>query len=551
MSVQKIMVKLNGKEQEVASGSTLLELAQMAAPSASGPYVGAWVDSTLSELTSRITKPCEVRFIDMLDIEGNLMYMRSLCFVFIRAARELFGDARVTIEHSVGGGLYAEIHAPLKSKDVEAVEARMHAIVEEDSPFVRHTVSREEAMALFEKDGQLDKVRLLAYRPFDYFNLYENGGIEDYFYGLMVPSTGYLTQFRLFAYYPGIVIYYPRHDAEYAPEKYRKEPKLSAVFREAKRWSRILSCENVCDLNELVDTGGISEFIRVNEALHEKKIIEIAENCCRNEGERRLILVAGPSSSGKTTFAQRLSIHLRVLGKKPVSISVDNYYKNRADIPPDEDGKPDLEHIEAIDVQRFNDHLLALLQGEEVELWQYDFASGMHVPGRRLKIQPDQPLIVEGIHGLNPDLTPMVPDDIKFKVYVSALTQLNLDDHNRISSTDCRLIRRLVRDSKFRASDAEKTLSMWASVQKGEKRFIFPFLGEADMIFNSTLVYELAVLKKYALPVVNAVNEDSAFFNETRRLRKFLNYFVSMEDETDIPTTSIMREFIGSSCFVY
>jgi len=289
----------------------------------------------------------------------------------------------------------------------------------------------------------------------------------------------------------------------------------------------------------------------VNEALHEKKIIEIAENCCKNEGEKRLILIAGPSSSGKTTFAQRLSIHLRVLGKRPVSVSVDNYYKDRSRVPLDEDGKPDLEHLDAIDVQQFNEQLLALLQGEEVQLIRYDFGIGRHVPGRTIRIAPDQPIIVEGIHGLNPGLTPMLPDDMKYKIYITALTHLNLDDHNRIFSTDCRLIRRLVRDSKFRSASGEKTLEMWESVQKGEKRFIFPFFEEADAIFNSMLVYELSVLKKYALPLINAVDAQSPYFNEAARLRKFLNYFLALKDESDIPTTSILREFIGSSCFIY
>ena len=548
---EKITVTIGGKDFEVEAGTRLDALTKKAAPSENGPYLGAWVDHTLTELTGTVTRSCNVRFVDIGDKEGNLMYARSLCLVFVRAARELFRDARITIEYSVNGGLYAEIHAPIKHKDVVALEARMRAIVREDSPFVRRTVSKEEAMAIFEKDGQMDKVRLLSYRPFDYFNLYENGGYKDYFYGLMAPSTGYLKQFRIFASYPGVILYYPRHDRDYAPEKFKKEPKLSAVFREAKRWARILGCENVCDLNELVDNGGIGEFIRVNEALHEKKNIEIAENCCKDEGEKRLILIAGPSSSGKTTFAQRLSIHLRVLGKRPVSISVDNYYKSRSDIPLDEDGKPDLEHLNAIDVQRFNEQLLALLQGEEVELVRYDFATGRHVPGRTLRLTPDQPIIVEGIHGLNPGLTPMLTDDMKYKIYITALTHLNLDDHNRISSNDCRLIRRLVRDSKYRSASGEITLEMWESVQKGEQRFIFPFLGEADMVFNSMLVYELAVLKKYALPLINAVDAQSPYFNEAARLRKFLNYFTSLRDESDIPTTSILREFIGSSCFIY
>jgi len=287
----------------------------------------------------------------------------------------------------------------------------------------------------------------------------------------------------------------------------------------------------------------------VNEALHEKKIIEAAEEITREGKEKRLILIAGPSSSGKTTFAQRLSIHLRVLGKRPVSISVDNYYRSRGEIPRDALGMPDLEHIDAIDVSLFNEQIFALFQGAEVELPRFDFQLGRRVPGPKLQISSQQPIIVEGIHGLNPALTPIIPDDIKYRIYVSALTQLNLDDHNRIPGTDCRLLRRLVRDQKFRNSSAERTLGMWESVRRGEERFIFPFQEEADMIFNSTLVYEIAVLKKYALPVIETVQEQSEHFSEASRLRKFLNYFTALEDESDIPITSILREFIGESCF--
>jgi uridine kinase len=549
MNEEAVLVEYDGKRHEVKIGTTLQSLAGQAKPSNRGPYVAARVNGVLAELTNKIYKPCTVQFIDSMDKEGNLMVLRGLCFVLVRAARELFAGARVTIEHSLGGGLYAEIHTKISSHDVEALEKRMHEIAEEDSPFVRHTVSTEEAMELFERDGQPDKVRLLAYRPFDFFRLYENGGVQDYFYGLMVPSTGYLKEFRLFSHYPGVVLCHPRPDRAQVPEELKKEPKLSTVYREAKHWASILNCENVCDLNDMVKTGQIGDFIRVNEALHEKKIIEAAEEITREGKEKRLILIAGPSSSGKTTFAQRLSIHLRVLGKRPVSISVDNYYRSREEIPRDAFGMPDLEHIDAIDVSLFNEQIFALFQGAEVELPRFDFQLGRRVPGPKLQISSQQPIIVEGIHGLNPALTPIIPDDIKYRIYVSALTQLNLDDHNRIPGTDGRLLRRLVRDQKFRNSSAERTLGMWESVRKGEERFIFPFQEEADMIFNSTLVYEIAVLKKYAVPVIETVQEQSEHFSEAARLKKFLNYFTTLEDESDIPTTSILREFIGESCF--
>ena len=549
MSKEKVLIEIDGQTHEVKVGTLLSELTELQEPSPYGPYVGARVNGVLCELTNKIYKPCTVHFIDGTDKEGHLMVIRSLCFLFIRAARELFEDARVTIEHSLGGGLYAEIHTKTQSGDINRLEARMREIVEEDSPFKRMTVSREEAIELFERDGQRDKVRLLEYRSFNFFRLYENGGIQDYFYGLMVPSTGYIRGFKLHSYYPGVVICYPGMDGKQTPGSFHKEPKMAAAYREAKLWASILNAENVCDLNDMVATNRIGEFIRVNEALHEKKIIRAAEEICKDDMGKRLILIAGPSSSGKTTFAQRLSIHLRVLGKRPVSISLDNYYKSRDLVPLDAFGKPDLEHIDAIDVKLLNDHIFGLFEGAEVELPLFDFLQGKRVPGEKLRITPDQPLILEGIHGLNPSLTPMIPDEMKYRIYISALTQLNLDDHNRIPSTDGRLLRRLVRDHQFRASDAERTLSMWDSVRAGEEHFIFPYQEEADMIFNSTLVYEIAVLKKYAVPIIETVSEQSVYADEAARLRKFLNYFISLEDETDVPTTSILREFIGNSCF--
>ncbi len=550
MSIEKVLVKIDGHERDIEIGTSLEDLADRITKSSNKRYIGARVNGVISELHNRIYKSCEVEFVDMLDKEGNRMYMRSLCFVYLRAVRELFGKTRVTIEHSVGGALYTEIHTSISEDDIISLENRMREIIEENSAFVGRTVSREEAIELFKEDGQNDKVRLLKYRPFDYFRLYKNGEIEDYLYGLMAPSTGYVSEFKLFSYYPGIIIYYPRRGIEYHPERFNRKHKLSYVYREAKRWASILNCENVCDLNEMIQKEKIGDFIRVNEALHEKKIIEIASQICESSTAKRLVLIAGPSSSGKTTFAQRLIVHLRVLGKRPVAISLDNYYKNNYEIERDENGEQDLENINAIDVKLFNEQLSMLFKGEEVEIPRYDFTTGRRTKGELLKIDEDQIIIVEGIHGLNPDLTMSIEKDIKFKIYISALTQLNIDDHNRIPSTDCRLLRRLVRDYKYRAASGEKTFSMWQSVRAGEEKFIFPFQEESDAIFNSTLVYEIAILKNMALPIINDVDEKSEYYYEATRLRKFLNYFSSFNDVCDIPNNSIMREFIGGSCFL-
>lgn len=483
------------------------------------------------------------------DTEGGLIYERSLRFVFLLALHQLFPSCRVRIEHSIGRGVYGTVSGLLLTPErVNQIRARMREIVAQNLPFERREVSRGEAMAFFEETGQSDKVRLLRYRPSERFTLYRAGDMMEYFYGVMTPSTGYTPVFDLRLQLPGFVLQLP--DAEH-PERvapFVQLPMLMKTFAQSARWDRILGCKNAADLNEMVEKRSLREFIRVNEALQEKAIFSIADQFA--ESGARVLLVAGPSSSGKTTFTHRLSIALRVLGMRPMQVSLDDYYLDRDEIEREPDGSVDLEKLSTLDVPLFNEHLARLVQGETVETPTFDFTVGRRSPQTHtLHAAADQPILIEGIHGLNDELTASIARDNKFKVYISALTTLNLDDHNRIRTTDARLLRRMVRDYQFRNTPPEETLAMWPSVRRGEEKYIFPFQEEADVMFNSSLDYEMAILKKYIYPRLAAIEPSSPHYTMARRLVKFLNYFQTADMEDEIPVNSILREFVGGCCF--
>lgn len=481
--------------------------------------------------------------------EARRIYERSARLLVLLALRAVCPGARVRFEHSIGQGLYMNVEGvSLTASLVRAIEAEMHRIAERDLPIVRSRWTREAARAYFHAQGQEDTVRLLRYRPFDYFDVYTCDGLSEYFYGDMAPSTGAVRSFALRFYYPGMVLLLPGEDLSGPPAPFVERPQLMRTYAQANECSRILQCETAADLNDIIARGEARTFIRVSEAMQERAIAQIAESIARRGA--RIVFVAGPSSSGKTTFANRLGIQLRVSGRQPVAISLDNYYRNRGDVPLRPDGQPDLECLEAIDVPLFNEQLVDLLAGREVELPRYSFKTKCREPkGERLSVTQDQVLIVEGIHGLNDRLSADIPSELKFLVYVSALTQLNLDCHNRIRTTDVRLMRRMVRDSMSRDTAAETTLQMWDSVREGEEKYIFPFQERADVMFNSSLLYEIAVLKKYAYPMLDAVTQESPYYVRARRLIKFLNYFLDCDDEREIPPTSILREFIGGCTF--
>lgn len=514
--------------------------------------VAALVDNELRELHNRLDEDCELKFITATSSVGSRIYQRSLVFVFIRACMELFSDCRVSVEHSIGKGLYCEVHykRDLDEKDVERIEERMTELIQEDVPFIKSRVPVDEAKDIFRDYGQMSKVKLLKYREKPYINLYQCGWLKNYFYGYMVPSTGYLKDFRLKFYAPGVVIQYPMAELGGKLGEFEEQPKLFKIFRESEVWGEILEIDHVASLNDLIVAKREGEFIRIQEGLHEKKIAEIADMITEHIEQKQLILIAGPSSSGKTTFAQRLMVQLKVNGLKPVAISLDDYFVDRDKTPRDENGEYDFESLYAIDLPLFNQHLEALLREEEVEIPTFNFHTGKReYHGHKLKINHGQPIILEGIHGLNEELTRSIPKERKFKIYISALTQLNIDEHNRIPTTDSRLIRRIVRDYKYRSNDATRTLSLWPSVRRGEERNIFPFQEEADVMFNSALFYEMSILKKYAEPLLRQVDTTSPHFSEAKRLLKFLSYFVALENEIDVPRTSILREFIGGGAF--
>lgn len=548
----KIRLTIEDRIHEYEPGLSLAEISRDFVRPERGPIVGAKIGNDLRDLWFVPTEDAEVAWIDLTHPDGTRIYARSLSFVLIRAVRELFPGARVTIEHSLCKGIFGEIHhgRELTEEDVSAIAARMAEIIAGDEPFVKTELPLEEAIALFAKDGQEDKVRLLKYRQVPKVKVYWCGRFPDYFYGYTVPRTGYLKIFGLRPYKPGFLLQFPLPEDPTALPSFVDQPKLARIFYEFERWGQILEIDDVGALNDNIAGGNGPELIRISEALHEKKIAQIADMIYANRERARVVLIAGPSSSGKTTFIQRLAIQLRVLGLRPITISLDDYFVPREKTPRGEDGKPDFEALAAIDLDLFNRQLLMLLRGEEVVVPRYDFIQGRPAAnGRRLRLaERDGIILVEGIHGLNESLTPAIPREEKFKIYVSALTQLNLDHHNRIPTTDTRIIRRIVRDHKFRGHSALQTIRLWPGVRRGEERNIFPFQEEADVMFNSALPYELAVLRPFAEPLLREIGPEVEEYSEAKRLLKFLSYFLPL-DTAEVPANSILREFIGESCF--
>lgn len=552
MENKKIKLDVIGMgEITIEKGESLLDVLKKIYPDKIKTFLGARVNNEVKYLDFAPEDDSIIQFIDITDEDGMRIYSRTISFVYIKACNDLYKDCTATIEHSLSKGLYSEIHMKrnLNLDDIDAIKERMRQIIDMDIPIKRKLISVDEAKTIFEKQNMKEKLRLLKYRQKKTIHVYELGDLYDTFYGYLAPSTGYIKDFNLQYYHPGIIIQFPRKDGNFKIPKFEEQNKLAKIFKEAEEWGDILDVGYVGALNEKIEYGEIEDIIRISEALHEKKIAYIADKITSDE-DIRVILIAGPSSSGKTTFAQRLSIQLKVNGKRPISISLDDYFVDREKTPRNEKGEYDFESIEALDVRQFNQDLIMLMEGEEVELPTFNFLTGRReYTGRKIKIDKDQPIIIEGIHGLNEKLSSLIPHKNKFKIYISALTQLNIDSHNRIPTTDTRLIRRIVRDSKFRGNDALRTLELWEAVKNGEETNIFPFQEEADVMFNSALVYELSILKKYAEPLLNKVDRTSKYYSESKRLLKFLSYFKSADNEAIIPNTSIIREFIGGSCF--
>ena len=541
-------LKMNGIEMSCAQGTKWCELLEKL-PDRGRGALGVNVQGKTYSLNEQAVEYAYARILTYADEEGRRIYERSLQMLFLTAMHRLYPKERVRIQHSFGQGLYIDITGMIPDGEMlKRVEEEMQRLVEQDLPIRRRNVSTDDAKDYFEKTGQQDRLRILGYRTFKHFTLYEIDGCEDYFYGEMTPSTGYLKVFGIVPYATGLVLMQPdvKNPDRVAP--FRDLPKLMKTYAETAEWHAILGCENAADLNDMITDHQLRQFIRVNEALQERKIQQIADQFIASGA--RVMLIAGPSSSGKTTFAHRLAIALRVHGLRPLKLSLDDYYRDRDSLPKEPDGSIDLERLDALDTALLCDHLPRLLNGETVQAPEFDFKSGKRTDRTHaVRLESGQPIIIEGIHGLNDRLTESVPRSMKFKIYISALTMLNLDDHNRIRTTDARLLRRIVRDNLFRGTLPEETMRMWASVRRGEENYIFPFQEEADAMFNSSLAYELPIMKKYAYPLLVAIQPESPYYTLARRLVKFLNYIQTADVEDEIPVNSILREFIGGCCF--
>ncbi len=544
----------DGKIVTYEAGTSLQQIASDLQANFRSPIVAAKLDNEFHELSYVPKKGGKLILIDLSVEDGVRVYSRSLSLVLVKAAAEIFPHCKVRLEHSLSKGIYGELdfpdHHPFTEADLQQIVERMWEIIKADLPIRKETVPLSTAIELFKNMGQPDKVRLLQFRNKPEVKLYHCGDYTDYFYGYMVPSTGFLKKFELKYYLPGFILLYPSVTNPWEVPEFVEQRKLARIFYEFEKWGQILEISDVGELNHQIAKGKGADLIRIAEALHEKKIAQIADMITADRERIRLILIAGPSSSGKTTFAQRLSVQLRVNGLRPISISLDDFFVERQYTPVGPDGLPDYESLAAIEVKLFNETLTSLIHGFPVNLPVYNFQKGIReFRSQPVQIGKDQPIIIEGIHGLNEKLTAEIPKANKFKIYISALTQLNIDDHNRIPTTDNRIIRRIVRDNQFRGHDALTTIGLWPMVRRGEEQYIFPFQEEADVMFNSALIYELAVLKNFAEPLLENISPDFPEFSEAKRLLKFLSYFLPL-DGSEIPLNSLLREFIGNSCFV-
>lgn len=548
-----VNVKINDELVNVKKGVLIRELVEKYQDKEGYDVILAKINGKLQELNKAVTQDCTLEFLTTASKDGSKTYMRGMIFLLIKAFYDVVGNdniERFYVEFSLGPGYYCEYKGKVTLDEalLEKVDARMRELVAEDMPFIKKSVDTDEAIRLFKNHGMTDKEKLFKYRRVSKTNIYSLGDFEDYFYGYMPVSTGILKYFKLHLFDDGLIIQLPTSKTPDVIDSYEPQIKLFNTLKESNQWGRTMEVDTIGALNDVISSGRINELMLVQEAFQEKKIAQIAQQIV-DAKTKKIIMIAGPSSSGKTSFSHRLSIQLMTHGLKPHPIAVDNYFVNRADTPLDEDGNYNFECIEAIDTEQFNKDMTALLNGETVEIPSFNFKTGQReYKGNFLKIGKDDILVVEGIHCLNDKLSYSLPISSKFKIYISALTQINIDEHNRISTTDGRLIRRIVRDSRTRGTKAKDTIKMWPSVRRGEDENIFPFQGEADVMFNSALIYELAVLKQYIEPVLFEISKDCPEYIEAKRLLKFTDYVVGV-GSNEIPKNSILREFVGGSCF--
>ena len=553
MDKKMFKVVIAGETRMYPEGTTYREIVDEIGIHTETPVILVMVNGKLRELQKRLKSDCTLEFVTTKDHIGFETYKRSVCLVLLRAIYDVAGREnvdKVMIHYSVGNGYYftMEGKAALDQDFLDKVKLQMHKLADECTPIGKRSVNTDEAVALFHKHRMYDKEKLFRFRRVSKVNIYNIGYYDDYFYGYMADHAGYVQYFDLKLYDEGFVLELPERKNPSVIPPFQPQDKIFHVQKESQEWAEKMDISYVGDLNDRITKEGISNILLVQEALQEAKISDIAQRIV-SEGNKKFIMIAGPSSSGKTSFSHRLSIQLTAHGMKPHPIGVDNYFKNREDTPFDEFGEKNYECLEAIDVEQFNKDMLALLNGERVELPVFNFKTGLReYKGDFLQLGKDDVLVIEGIHGLNDRLSYALPAESKFKIYISALTQLNIDEHNRIPTTDGRLIRRIVRDARTRGTSAKETIARWPSVRRGEEANIFPYQEEADVMFNSALVYELACLKVYAEPLLFGIDKSEPEYLEAKRLLKFLDYFISVPSE-DIPHNSLLREFVGGSCF--
>ena len=546
-------VTIQGETKQYPEGISYGDIVKEYKGTTEAPVILVMADGRLRELHKHLKSDCEIQFVTTKDPIGHKTYCRSATMILLKAIYDVAGQEnidKVVIHYSIGDGYYFTMKGPMElTQDfIDRVKAQMHKIVDANLPIVKRSVSTSEAVALFHKHHMYDKELLFNYRRGSKVNLYSIESFEDYFYGFMANHTGFIKTFDLFLYEGGFVLQLPtRKEPDKVPE-FKPREKVFYVQKESQEWGDKLDIATVGELNEKVTRGGIQDILLIQEAMQEAKISEIAARIA-SERNKKFVMIAGPSSSGKTTFSHRLSIQLAAHGMKPHPIAVDNYFVDRHLTPVDEFGEKNFECLEAIDVEKFNEDMLALLDGKRVEMPVFNFKTGTReYKGDFLQLEKDDVLVIEGIHGLNDKLSYALPKESKFKIYISALTQLNIDEHNRIPTTDGRLIRRIVRDARTRGTSAKETIARWSSVRRGEEQNIFPFQEEADAMFNSALIYELACLKVYAEPLLFGIDKSETEYIEAKRLLKFFEYFVPVPSEA-VPHNSILREFIGGSCF--
>ena len=549
------MIKVTAGQSiyEVEEGTTLEQLAKQLQKKEEPVILLAYMDGKLTELFTEIKKDCHVRFVTLKEQAGYMAYKRTATFIFLKACEDLLGkgeSTKIAIDYSIGNSIFCDFSSMeriVDDKFAHSIQKRMEQLYESDLPITKRSLDTDQASRYFDSVGLKGKRELFKFRRESKTNIYSMDGYDNYFYGYMAPSTGYIPTFLVSVYQHGVVLQIPKRKQTEEIVPFTPQPKLFHVMQRSREWTKTMGVDTVGALNNEITYGNINHLILLQEGLQEKLLADISDEIVSKN--KRIILIAGPSSSGKTTFSHRLSIQLEIAGLTPHPVSMDDYFLDRELSPRDENGNYNFETIASLDVDLLTKHINQLLNGEEVDVPSYNFVTGKReYHGHKLKIGQKDVLVMEGIHGLNGTLTNEIPEDAKYRIYVSALNQINLDEHNRIPSSDGRLLRRIVRDAMTRGNDARETISRWDSVRKGEEDNIFPYQEEADVMFNSAQVYEIAVLKQYAEPLLFAVPKDCPEYQEAKRLLKFLEYFLNIPSEA-IPKTSLLREFIGGSCF--